>query len=68
MHLVQRKRMKVQRKGEKYNGKEERTKERRKVQKYLDSEPDEGGSGLASEESELVVVMSLNTINQVTYE
>jgi hypothetical protein len=38
--------------------------------KYLNSEPDEGGSGLASEESELVVVMSLkwNTINQVTYE
>jgi hypothetical protein len=52
-------------------GKEERerkgesTMERRKVQRegrnYLDSEPDEGGSGLASEESELVVVMSLNT-------
>jgi hypothetical protein len=45
----------------------ERRKEQRKGRKYLDSEPDEGGSGLASEESELVVVMSLNTINLVTY-
>jgi hypothetical protein len=54
---------KRQRKGEKFIGKEESTKEMRKVQKYLDSEPDEGGSGLASEESELVVVMSLDTIN-----
>ncbi len=45
--------------------------ERRKVQgegrNYLDGEPDEGGSGLAREESKLVVVMSLNTINLVTY-